>query len=102
LGKKKKKKAAAAAVAAKKKKEKKEKGDYYEKEAANCVQFCIWNCKEGHRCFSLIRKYNQYLSRASRIILLFSSWMMFIMLSGYFIEGNSVINSICLTLYYSS
>ena len=54
LGKKKKR----AAVVKKKKEEKKKKGDFYEQEAANCVQYCIWNCKEGHRCISLFKKYN--------------------------------------------
>ncbi len=86
LGKKKKR----AAVVKKKKEEKKKKGDYYEKEAANCIQFCIWNCKEGHRCSSLFKKYNQYLSRSSRIILLLTSWMMFVMITGYLMEGKSV------------
>ena len=50
----------------KKKKQKKVKklilniiqGEYYEKEAANCVQFCIWNCKEANRCTQLCGKYN--------------------------------------------
>lgn len=87
IGKKKKR----AAVVKKKKEEKKKKGDFYEQETANCVQFCIWNCKENHRCVSLFKKHNQYLSRPSRIILLISSWMMFIMITGYLMEGNTVI-----------
>ena len=79
------------AVAVKKKKEeKKKKGDYYEQEAASCIQFCIWNCKEGHRCVSLVNKYNQLLSRPSRVILLIGSWMMFIMITGYLMEGKTV------------
>jgi hypothetical protein len=28
----------------KKKKEEKKRRGYFEKEAASCVQFCIWNC----------------------------------------------------------
>ena len=74
------------------KKKKQKRGDYYEKEAANCVQFCIWNCKEAHRCSSLIGKYNQYLSRPSRIILLVGSWFLFILLTGFLVEGPRVIN----------
>jgi hypothetical protein len=97
LGKKKKR----AAAVKKKKEEKKKKGDYYEKEAASCIQFCIWNCKEGHRCSSLFKKYNQYLSRPSRLILLFTSWMMFVMITGYLMEGNSVILNLKLNLYSS-
>jgi hypothetical protein len=86
LGKKKKR----AAVVKKKKEEKKKKGDYYEQEPANCVQFCIWNCKEGHRCTSLFKKYNQYLSRPSRIILMITSWLMFITITGVLVEGKKV------------
>lgn len=93
LGKKKKR----AAAVKKKKEEKKKKGDYYEQEAANCIQFCIWNCKEGHRCFSLIKKYNQFLSRSSRIVLLISSWMMFIMITGQLMQGKTVSINILLS-----
>ena len=72
------------------KKKKQKKGEYYEKEAANCVQFCIWNCKEANRCTQLFGKYNQYLSRPSRIILLVGSWFVFIVLTGFLVEGPKV------------
>jgi hypothetical protein len=74
----------------KKKAERKKKG-YFEKEAATCVQFCIWNCKENHRCSSLIQYYNQYISRPSRMILLIMSWFMFIMITGYLVDGDQII-----------
>jgi hypothetical protein len=72
----------------KRKKEEKKKKQFFEKEAATCIQFCIWNCKESHRCISLFKYYNQYLSRSSRWILLVMSWMMFIIVTGYLVEGN--------------
>ena len=77
-------------LASKKKREEKKKKDYFDKEEASCVQFCIWNCKENHRCSSLIKYHNQYLSRSSRWILLIMSWLMFIMLAGYFVQGPNV------------
>lgn len=75
-------------IALKKKKEEKKKKAYFEKEAATCIQFCIWNCGEGHRCLSLFKYYNQYLSRSSRVILMIMSWFMFIMITGILVEGN--------------
>lgn len=87
-----------AAVVKKKSEEKKKKRDYFEKEAANCVQFCIWNCKENHRCVSLFRKYNPYISRSSRWILLTVSWLMFIMIAGYLVVGGNVSNKTYPTL----
>lgn len=75
----------------KKKKEERKKKGYFEKEAATCVQFCIWNCKENHRCSSLFKYYNQYLSRPSRIVLIIMSYFMFIMLTGYLVDGEQII-----------
>lgn len=40
---------------------------------------------------SLFKYYNQYLSRSSRWVLLTLSWFMFIMITGYMVEGAEII-----------
>ena len=45
-------------AAVKKQKEEKKRKDFYDKEAASCIQFCIWNFKENHRCTSLFKYHN--------------------------------------------
>ena len=83
-------------AAIKKKKEEKKKKDFFEKESASCVQFCIWNCKENNRCGQLLKFYNQYMSRSSRWILMIMSWFMFLALTGYLLQGKGTVSYLLL------
>ena len=62
---------------------------FQEQQAGCCVFFC-WNCKESHRLFAFFRHYNEYLSRPARLLLLFMSFYMYIMITGILIDGSDV------------
>eukprot|EP00347_Sterkiella_histriomuscorum_P003593 403363692 len=63
---------------------------FQEEQAGCCVFFC-WNCKESHRLFALLRHYNEYLSRPSRVLLIFMSFYMYIMITGFLIDGSQIV-----------
>jgi hypothetical protein len=62
---------------------------------AGYCAFCLWNCKIGHRAFSIFSHFNDYLPRTIRIALLVMSLIMFIAISGVLIGCPEVsLNSI--------
>lgn len=63
----------------------------YQQEQAGCCVFYCWNCRESHRVISLYRHYNEYLSRSTRLLILFTSFYLWIMLTGFLVNGQEVI-----------